>query len=215
MLEPAARSQVLGERIFDCTDQECFAEISGDRNPIHMDGVAARRTLAGTPVVHGVRATLWALDRLFRTHGGIRRVATIRVRFERMIHEGDRVVAVLAEDNEERLRADLMVDGVRTVRLDLGWCRPPSDDATIRDGPLLQPAHPLAPTFEQMTDAHGLVPFAATPRDRGGCRGSTDGSLQWSSSSIDKRPNGHDKAATYLYRKTRRTGGRAPAHSQS
>ena len=47
-------SQILAFRVVDQALQERFAEFSGDRNPMHMDLVAARRTQAGAPVVHGV-----------------------------------------------------------------------------------------------------------------------------------------------------------------
>ena len=45
-----------------------FAAASGDWNPIHVDPVSARRTLAGEVVVHGMFSLLWALDRHCATH---------------------------------------------------------------------------------------------------------------------------------------------------
>jgi len=45
-------------------DQLAFAALSGDYNPMHVDALAARRTQAGAPVVHGMHALLWALDAL-------------------------------------------------------------------------------------------------------------------------------------------------------
>ena len=39
---------------FTEADQARFAAISGDRNPVHLDAVLARRTQAGVPVAHGV-----------------------------------------------------------------------------------------------------------------------------------------------------------------
>ena len=45
-------------------DQLAFAALSGDYNPMHMDVLAARRTQAGAPVVHGMHALLWALEEL-------------------------------------------------------------------------------------------------------------------------------------------------------
>ena len=42
--------------------QASFAAVSGDSNPIHLDPLAARRSLAGGAVVHGIHALLWALD---------------------------------------------------------------------------------------------------------------------------------------------------------
>jgi hypothetical protein len=53
-------------RTFTSADQEDFARWSGDWNPIHMDPLAARRSVAGAPVVHGVHLLLWALDEVLR-----------------------------------------------------------------------------------------------------------------------------------------------------
>ena len=57
---------MLAERTFTKADQARFAAVSGDRNPVHLDPVLARRTPAGAPVVHGVHLLLWGLDALAR-----------------------------------------------------------------------------------------------------------------------------------------------------
>src|ERR1700724_4741424 len=93
---------VVAERDFVAVDQEHFAAVCGDRNPIHMDPVAARRTLVGFPVVHGVHALLWGLDSLFRYLPSLASVASIQVSFEKLIYVGDRVQAV-----NQFLEADL------------------------------------------------------------------------------------------------------------
>src|SRR5208283_179858 len=49
---------------FDDAEQERFASATGDFNPMHMDPIAARRTQAGAPVVHGIHYALWAIDAL-------------------------------------------------------------------------------------------------------------------------------------------------------
>jgi acyl dehydratase len=56
----------LGVRTFNASDQERFARISGDWNPIHLDAAVARRTLAGKPLVHGIHLVLWGLDAVAR-----------------------------------------------------------------------------------------------------------------------------------------------------
>ena len=53
---------MLTSRTFTEADQMRFADVSGDRNPMHLDALKARRTQAGVPVVHGVHLLLWALD---------------------------------------------------------------------------------------------------------------------------------------------------------
>ena len=49
-------------RIFTMDDQRAFARLSGDANPLHVDELAARRTVFGYPVVHGIHILLWALE---------------------------------------------------------------------------------------------------------------------------------------------------------
>ena len=49
-------------RVFTQKDQEDFAVLSGDRNPMHVDPLRARRFILGETVVHGVNALLWGLE---------------------------------------------------------------------------------------------------------------------------------------------------------
>ena len=54
----------VSSKTFGWDEQEEFARLSFDYNPMHMDPLAARRTQAGRPVIHGINAALWALDQL-------------------------------------------------------------------------------------------------------------------------------------------------------
>jgi NAD(P)-dependent dehydrogenase (short-subunit alcohol dehydrogenase family) len=47
---------------FTAADQRAFARLSGDFNPIHLDAAAARRVVAGEPIVHGMHLLLRILD---------------------------------------------------------------------------------------------------------------------------------------------------------
>jgi acyl dehydratase len=154
--------KVFAERDFVNVDQERFAAICGDRNPMHMDALAARRTLAGFPVVHGIHVLLWGLDSLFRHITDCRPVASIKVSFEKMIYVGDRVKAVLAQCDSRRMRLDMVVEGVRVVRLEVALGDPRSRSDSPSNEPLLQPAEPLSLTFEQIMTCHGRVPFYST-----------------------------------------------------
>ena len=44
----------LNHRVFDWTVRKNLRGFSGDRNPIHMNGTAARRTQMVAPIVHGI-----------------------------------------------------------------------------------------------------------------------------------------------------------------
>jgi len=51
----AGDSRTLTHR-FTAADVERFTELTGDRNPVHVDPAYARQTALGTPVVHGMLA---------------------------------------------------------------------------------------------------------------------------------------------------------------
>ncbi|WP_043352503.1 SDR family NAD(P)-dependent oxidoreductase [Methylobacterium sp. B1] len=107
----------LAERTFLPEDQIAFAKLSGDQNPMHMDPVAARRTQAGYPVVHGVHAILWALN---AAGGHLRDFGALSVRFERMIYVGDRCVLRQRQRRGEGFSLDILVDETVVTRIDLG-----------------------------------------------------------------------------------------------
>ncbi|NLH81948.1 MAG: hypothetical protein GX458_14020, partial [Phyllobacteriaceae bacterium] len=44
----------LSEVVFDAAARDAFVALSRDANPVHVDALAARRTAAGVPIVHGV-----------------------------------------------------------------------------------------------------------------------------------------------------------------
>jgi NADP-dependent 3-hydroxy acid dehydrogenase YdfG len=71
----------LGTRTFTLADQFRFAALSGDWNPLHVDAVAARRTMFGEPLVHGVHLAAWALDAALRNRGERPRIDKIRAAF--------------------------------------------------------------------------------------------------------------------------------------
>ena len=66
-----SRSEV-SRRVFSLSDQNRFAELSGDFNPVHVDPRAARRTMFGEVVVHGIHILLWALDSYLGNEAGVK-----------------------------------------------------------------------------------------------------------------------------------------------
>lgn len=54
--------EFVASRSFSVSDQNSFANLSGDFNSLHMDPVFARRTIAGQCVLHGVHGLMWALE---------------------------------------------------------------------------------------------------------------------------------------------------------
>jgi acyl dehydratase/NAD(P)-dependent dehydrogenase (short-subunit alcohol dehydrogenase family) len=118
-MAPALTDIPLAVRIFGPADQAAFADLSGDRNPIHLDPLAARRTQAGAPVVHGVNAILWALDELCVAGRIAAPVATLKASFQKFIYLDAEVELRLIRADSTALRAELAAGGVVTSILSL------------------------------------------------------------------------------------------------
>jgi acyl dehydratase/NAD(P)-dependent dehydrogenase (short-subunit alcohol dehydrogenase family) len=127
----------LASKTFDSSDQVFFAGLSGDFNPIHMDPLAARRTQAGTAVVHGMHMVLWSLDRLVEsgvTRGGI---AGLKVQFAKFIPVGSKVSLELRRRDDKSIRAELALGGLTTtvLNLRLGKAKPGSGSVLPQESP--------------------------------------------------------------------------------
>ena len=114
-------------KVFTDQDQAFFAALSGDWNPMHMDPVAARRTQAGLPAVHGIHGLLWGLENApFSALGGF---GALQARFEQFIHPGDEVGLSLCEEGQDRVSVSLGVGG--RVATNIVWTRAPKDAASL------------------------------------------------------------------------------------
>ena len=127
---------MVAERIFTLADQRSFAALSGDFNPMHMDEVAARRTIFGAPVVHGVHLLCWALESWLGSRG---RPATalksLTARFKSGVLLGEAVRARMLSDEEEfTLRIERDQSEMVSIRGKLG--------ATVAYSETLPPMHP-------------------------------------------------------------------------
>ena len=94
----------IAKRNFSLADQEAFARISGDSNPMHLDAVAARRTMAGAPVVHGVHGALWALEKLCEAGVPISALTSIKVQFPKFVHLDCEVALRIARRKDDTLK---------------------------------------------------------------------------------------------------------------
>ncbi|SEQ37180.1 NAD(P)-dependent dehydrogenase, short-chain alcohol dehydrogenase family [Faunimonas pinastri] len=114
--EPTATAHA---RSFSLADQQLFAALSGDRNPMHLDAQAARRTQAGDCVVHGVHAALWALDCLAADGVPLSSLASLRVAFNRFIHLDQPVRLTWRSPAAGSLKAQVELEGTAAVTLTL------------------------------------------------------------------------------------------------
>jgi len=112
-------STTLATKTFESEDQDFFARLSGDYNPMHMDPLAARRTQAGAVVVHGVHAVLWALDRLVESGAAGGGIAGLKVQFTKFIYVGSPVHLRAVRRDDKSIRAELAVGGLTVTLLSL------------------------------------------------------------------------------------------------
>ena len=61
--------EFVASRSFSVSDQNSFANLSGDFNLIHMDPIFARRTIVGQCVLHGMHGLMWALESYISSSG--------------------------------------------------------------------------------------------------------------------------------------------------
>lgn len=150
--------EVIASRSFTLSDQLDFARLSGDSNPMHLDALAARRTQAGAPVVHGVHAVLWALDTLAAQGHPVDRITALSVRFTRFMYLDTPIGIAPPRETKTGLTVELATDGqaALTLTTKLAGERPASRiDIPPDAAPIAPPdSRPLVMTFE---DLDGLV----------------------------------------------------------
>lgn len=114
--------------------QEAFAALSGDRNPMHMDPLAARRTQAGLPVVHGIHTLLWALESLAAKGLLDTTLTRIKVRFLKWVYLNDAATLTATPTSLQ-----VEVHGLPVLSADLLHATPAPPTCT----PTPSPASPL------------------------------------------------------------------------
>lgn len=157
-------SATLASRIFSTRDQASFARLSGDFNPIHMDPLAARKTYAGLPIVHGIHGVLWALDQLVLARIVTSEATSLKVRFTRFIYVGSTVELKLFHRDERSVRADITLGGITATTLILTYGVSGKTEKAVRPvGGVTTPAsdEPVAwVDLAQLTELSGRMDIA-------------------------------------------------------
>ena len=142
--------RTLGNTVFDLERCVAFGNVSRDSNPLHVDPIYARRSIAGGCAVHGVLVLLTALEAAFAA--AIPRPTRIQAKFRRFVALGDRVVFTLVEEEgrgaqvkelrvlvDGRVAADIVLH-FAPVEGDLAEQRPEREPTVVfRDVPLDEP----------------------------------------------------------------------------
>jgi NAD(P)-dependent dehydrogenase (short-subunit alcohol dehydrogenase family) len=140
-------------RTFTPADVEAFAAASGDWNPAHVDPLAARRLIAGGPIVHGVHALLWALDGAPAGSG----LARVRCTFRQPVRVGERATATLRVGEDGTQAVAVQSGGRDALEAAIEW-RAAEPDPARR--PLPARADPLLRTAGEIASAEGALDVA-------------------------------------------------------
>ncbi len=154
---------MLASRTFTEADQIRFAGVSGDRNPMHLDAVKARRTQAGVQVVHGIHLLLWALDVLAREEVGRSPMLRLKAHFKRFVAVQETVALALARRTEASAQLDFVVAGLTVAQISLDFGSPIRTTERLFGDAHPAPATPRDLTLEQMEGLSGRLAFASAP----------------------------------------------------
>jgi acyl dehydratase len=114
-MSPGIAGRRLGMRTFTREDQQWFASVSHDRNPLHCDPVAARRLLSGRQVVHGIHVLLSALDLMPpRSAEG---AVSLRCEFSNPVNVDDQVEFTALDDESFRSKVTATVADLACMHL--------------------------------------------------------------------------------------------------
>lgn len=157
---------VRAQRIFSLADQQEFATVSGDHNPLHLDAIAARRTQAGAPVVHGIHLLLWSLDILSAQQIDLLPMRTMRVRFSKFVYLNELVAVQLTEHNDRLAKLSISLNGTPVAQIVIEFGEEVPQKTVAPDEPLPRlslPAAALDLDFDAMASLSGRLPFASPP----------------------------------------------------
>ena len=106
------------KRTFTLEDQIAFAELSGDNNPVHVDPLAARRSMFGQPIAHGIHTLMWALDQYLEDCCEPVRLKSIQAAFLKPIGLNQEVrFTHPAAGQNNRIRIDVLKEDEIAIRL--------------------------------------------------------------------------------------------------
>jgi len=155
-------------RAFTSAEQSAFAALSGDRNPLHVDPVAARRLLFGRQIVHGVHALLRALDECFTGAADPAELRRVKADFHAGIGIDQAVELTCADRNDRSADVRLEIEGapVMSIRAEWAAARPHPADPGVPSRP--EAAECRDRSLDDVVAASGSVPLHFDPEKAAG-----------------------------------------------
>jgi acyl dehydratase len=136
--------------------QSAFATFTGDRNPLHLDPVAASRLPFGRVAVHGLHLLLDALDRVALATG--RSPRRVRCTFRHPVGVGDEIVTTIVSGATDEASASVVVDvwEAADIRVEFGG----THDRYSPVAPLPAGGEPEIHDLASLAGRSGAIPIA-------------------------------------------------------
>lgn len=162
----------IAERIYTHADQEAFATLSGDYNPMHIDPILARREMLGAIVVHGVHALLNSME-AFVVHAEIDspiEIQSLNVTFTNAIFLQEPTYLGIVNDDAATVQLNLsgpLDSQLMTIKMRFNRCDVLPDTDSLFENPICgQPQDLLFANLENYSGEFPLASDAEASRQR-------------------------------------------------
>jgi hypothetical protein len=147
---------MAASRRFGIEDQNSFALLSGDSNPVHVDALKARRSQFGRPIVHGMHLLLWAIEEgLANTPKAA--LATVSCVFRNPVRVDEEVFFRLVQDNDQHKKIVLECNGAECATVHFELSANEMDIAFIDRSPVVTDCHERSES--SLDNAQGSIPL--------------------------------------------------------
>jgi len=133
----------MDKRTFSDQDQLMFAELSGDRNSVHVNALEARRTSFGRQIVRGVHLVLWSLETLLVKPS---RLTKLRVTFAGAVGVGEAVECRVVHTDGNATTLELESRGVTCCSVDTEVADPIEGESVLSGAPPRQTPRVVEPS---------------------------------------------------------------------
>jgi MaoC like domain/short chain dehydrogenase len=153
-------TQILASRSFRLADQQDFARLSADFNPMHLDEHFARRAQVGAPVVHGIHNLIWAANAALALVPF--KVANVRARFPQPLYLDEVASVRLKTSADDWIELEVIAADVVIATIKLS-SKPAKIDVNVRRLAPAVPAQlrePADPAFDTLAGQSGVATVA-------------------------------------------------------
>jgi acyl dehydratase len=147
----------MNSKVFTQIDQDNFALLSGDYNPVHIDPIFARRTLFGSSILHGVHGLLYSINLWLLSHQSEVTITGIRSKFYKPIKLNKEVTFYQKSSNSNQVELTLSCDGTLMTRVQITYKEKRNSTDIFFDEILPPEADPLNPPKEEISSIESFL----------------------------------------------------------